>query len=164
MATLGYRCSVTSPTHKVRILLVAAVAFSSACAAKKEIELAEAPAAAVVPADGCATIREEFFADPQRLAEKLPTPRLTKGKLVPSPIPRPYPRGVIGRDGKAEIIVEVMVDTMGKADMSTFTAVKSTHPYLTRSLRNAVSKWSFEPAERRGCKVPRVFHFEGRVG
>jgi hypothetical protein len=114
------------------------------------------------PADGCATIREEYFADSLRRAEKLPTPVLVRGRLVPEPIPRPYPRGMIGPRG-AEFSVEVLVDTLGKADMRTFKVIRSTHPYITRSLRNAFSKWTFEPALRRGCKVPREFRFEGRL-
>jgi hypothetical protein len=94
--------------------------------------------------------------------DRLPAPLLKNGKLVPEPIPRPYPKGVIGKNG-AEFVVEVVVDTLGKADMKTFRVVKSTHSYLTRSLRNAFTKWTFSPAERRGCRVPRVFHYEGRV-
>lgn len=130
-----------------------------ACAAPAP---APAPAAPVSLADGCSGIRAEYFADSTRQVDRLPSPILVRGKLVPEPIPRPYPRGVIGRNG-AEFVVEVMVDTSGKADMRTFRVIKSTHPYLARSLRNAFSKWRFEPALRRGCLVPRTFHYEGRV-
>ena len=60
----------------------------------------------------------------------------------------------MGKDGKAEVCIRVLVDTLGVADMGTFTVVKSTHPTLTRSVRSAVAKWKFVPAEVSGCRVP----------
>jgi hypothetical protein len=42
--------------------------------------------------------------------------------------------------------------------MKTFTVVKSSHPTLTKSVRTAVGKWKFSPAEVGGCKVPRNFN------
>lgn len=141
--------------------MVAALLAFAACAKAPAPESVPAPVA-VAPSDGCAAIRDEFFADSLRRVDNLPAPVLKKGKLVPEPIPRPYPRGVVGRNG-AEFVVEVLVDTLGKADMKTFKVVKSSHAYLTRSLRSAFSKWTFEPSLRRGCRVPRVFHYEGRV-
>lgn len=141
-------------------MLVALAAAGCASASRRTAP--EETVATVASGDGCAAIRDEFFADSLRRVERLPAPILRKGRLVPAPIPRPYPRGVVGRDG-AEFIVEVLVDTTGRADMRTFRVVKSTHAYITRSLRTAFAKWTFEPALRRGCKVPRVFHYEGRV-
>ncbi len=154
---------MTPTTPRPTPLRPAILALLAVAACAKAPEPAPAPVAvAVAPADGCAAIRNEFFADSLHRVDNLPTPVLKKGKLVPEPIPRPYPKGVIGRNG-AEFVVEVLVDTLGKADMKTFKVIKSTHAYLTRSLRTAFSKWTFEPSLRRGCRVPRVFHYEGRV-
>ena len=50
------------------------------------------------------------------------------------------------------------------ADMGTFTVVKSSHPTLTRSVRTAVAKWKFSPAEVGGCKVPRNFNGDWVTG
>ena len=69
----------------------------------------------------------------------------------------------MGNDGKAEVRIRVMIDTLGVADMGTFT-VKSTHPTLTRSVRSAVAKWKFVPAEVSGCRVPRNFNWGAVTG
>ncbi len=53
---------------------------------------------------------------------------------------------------------------MGLADMKTFTVVKSTHPTLTRSVRTAVSKWKFTPAQVGDCKVPRDYNWAVVLG
>jgi TonB family protein len=74
------------------------------------------------------------------------------------------PPGVAGRDGVAEIRIKVLVDTTGRADMRTFKVVRSTHPTLTRSARNAVAKWKFRPAMVGGCKVPRTFNWGATAG
>lgn len=84
--------------------------------------------------------------------------------LDPPPIPRRLPRGVVGKDGRAEVRIRVLVDTLGAADMRTFTVVKATHPALTRSVRAAVAKWKFAPAEVSGCKVPRNFNWGATAG
>jgi len=70
----------------------------------------------------------------------------------------------VGKDGKAEVCIRVLVDTLGVADMGTFTVVKSTHPTLTRSVRSAVAKWKFVPAEVSGCRVPRNFNWGAVTG
>lgn len=75
----------------------------------------------------------------------------------PPPIPRRVPNSVYDKSGKAEISITVLVDTLGKADMASFTVVKTTSPRLTTSVRAAVAKWVFTPAEVMGCKVPRRY-------
>jgi hypothetical protein len=75
----------------------------------------------------------------------------------PPPIPRRVAANVYDKSGKAEVSITVVVDTLGKADMATFTVVKSTSPRLTTSVRAAVAKWVFTPAEVMGCKVPRRY-------
>ena len=52
---------------------------------------------------------------------------------------------------------QVLVDTLGKADMKTFTVVSASHPWLGTSVKSAVAKWKFAPAEVAGCKVPRNY-------
>jgi len=56
------------------------------------------------------------------------------------------------------------VDTLGKADMRTFKVVRSTHPTLSKSVHDAVAKWTFTPAVVHGCKVPRTFNWSATAG
>lgn len=99
--------------------------------------------------------REDAAADPRLEVERVPTPL----QMVPPPIRTPVPRSAVRRDGSSSLKVEVLVDTMGKADMDTFTVIESTSAWLTTGARNAISRWTFEPALRNGCKVPRHYQF-----
>ena len=111
--------------------------------------------AAPDPVVTCAEWVRRAVADPEIAVERVPSPVA----FEPAPIPKRLPKGVVGKDGKAEVRIRVLVDTLGTADMKTFTVVKSTHPTLTRSVRTAVAKWKFVPAEVSGCKVPRNFNW-----
>ncbi len=77
----------------------------------------------------------------------------------PAPIPRRPPASIYDKQGRAEIRISVLVDTLGKADMSTFTVVTTTSQRLVTSVRAAVAKWRFTPAEVMGCKVPREYRW-----
>ncbi|HEX6052011.1 MAG TPA: hypothetical protein VFZ21_22230 [Gemmatimonadaceae bacterium] len=114
--------------------------------------------ARVAPAETVVTCEEwvrRAQADPELGVDRVPAPVA----FNPAPIPRRLPKGVVGKDGKAEVRIRVVVDTLGAADMRTFAVVTSTHPTLTRSVRTAVAKWRFVPAEVGGCKVPRNFNW-----
>jgi len=78
--------------------------------------------------------------------------------MNPTPIDtKKMPKGVADKNGFYEIDFKVLVDTLGKPDMKTFTVVKTTHPWLGTSVKSAVAKWKFSPAEVAGCKVPRMY-------
>jgi hypothetical protein len=74
---------------------------------------------------------------------------LQRGKIPP---------GVIGAKG-AVIKADVIIDTLGRADMTTFKIIQSTHPWLTAQVKSAIPRWKYTPAELAGCKVARVYHF-----
>jgi hypothetical protein len=69
-----------------------------------------------------------------------------------------FPPNVVGPKG-AVIKADVIIDTLGRADMSTFTIVKSSHPWLSAHVKSVLPKWQCSPAELAGCKVARVYHF-----
>jgi hypothetical protein len=83
---------------------------------------------------------------------------------IPAPIAqRPpalakVPPGVVGRKG-AVIKADVIIDTLGRADMGTFKIVESSHPWLSAHIKGVLPKWKYTPAELAGCKVARVYHF-----
>jgi hypothetical protein len=116
-----------------------------------------APAGATV---SCAEWVRRAAASPELDVERVPAPVA----YDPPPIPRRLPPGVVGRDGRAEVRIKVVVDTLGRADMRTFRVVRSTHPKLTASVRHAVARWKFQPAEVGGCKVPRIFNWGAVAG
>lgn len=112
------------------------------------------------PSDPCTSAREDAALDPRLDVERVPTPV----KMVPAPIRRPVPRTALRRDGSSVIRVEVLVDTLGKPDMSTFKVLESSHAWFTTGARNAIAKWTFEPALRNGCKVARYYQFAASSG
>lgn len=133
---------------------LALVALTAACAGTAQPTTRNAQILAP-PADSCVLAREDAAADPRLEVERVPTPL----QMVPPPIRRPVPRSAVRRDGSSSLKVEVLVDTLGKPDMSTFNVIESTSAWLTTGARNAISRWTFEPALRNGCKVPRFYQF-----
>jgi hypothetical protein len=43
--------------------------------------------------------------------------------------------------------------------MTTFAVIESTSAWLTTGARQAIARWTFEPALLYGCKVPRYYQF-----
>lgn len=107
------------------------------------------------PADSCVLAREDAAANPRLDVERVPTPV----RMQPPPIRTPVPRTALRRDGSSALRVEVLVDTLGKPVMSTFSVIESTSAWLTDGARRAIAQWTFEPALRNGCKVPRYYQF-----
>ena len=141
------KCSVR------RIPLAAVLLSIAACSHQATPDTSVTPVR-IVAADSVVTCSDwvrRAVADPEMGVEQVPAPVAFK----PAPIPRPIPKGVLGKDGKAEVRIRVLVDTLGAADMATFTVIKSTSPTLTKLVRTAVAKWTFSPARVSGCKVPR---------
>jgi outer membrane biosynthesis protein TonB len=107
------------------------------------------------PRDPCELAREDAALDPRLDVERVPSPV----KMEPAPIRRPVPRSVLRRDGSSVIRIEVLVDTLGKPDMTTFAVLESSHAWFTNGAKAAIAKWTFEPATRGGCKVARYYQF-----
>jgi outer membrane biosynthesis protein TonB len=84
--------------------------------------------------------------------------------MVPAPIPVRSMPAAVRRAKYSEVRVSVMVDTLGRADMSTFKVLTSTHPWLGTSVKSAVAKWTFVPAQVAGCKVPRSWKWGVTAG
>jgi hypothetical protein len=143
--------------------LVSLLAGTAACSGgKAAVDESVQPVrmAAPDPVVTCSEWVQRAVADPEIAVERVPEPIA----FDPAPIPRPLPKGVVGKDGTAEVRIRVLIDTSGTADMRTFAVVKSTHPTLTKSVRAAVAKWKFVPAEVGGCKVPRNFNWAAVTG
>lgn len=107
------------------------------------------------PKDLCELAREDAAADPRLEVERVPTPIA----MSPAPIRRNPPRSALRRDGSSSLKVEVLIDTLGKADMTTFSMIESTSAWLTTGAKQAIARWTFEPALLNGCKVPRYYQF-----
>lgn len=132
------------------IVVVAVIAAACAAAPRTRDAAMIAP-----PADSCVLARENAALDPRLEVERVPTPI----RMQPPPIRRPVPRTALRRDGSSALKVEVLVDTLGKPDMTTFKVIESTSAWLTTGARTALARWTFEPALLNGCKVARYYVF-----
>jgi hypothetical protein len=113
----------------------------------------------IKPGD-CPEALRRASADVDMPVDRLPSPRA----LVPAPLPgKSMPPEV--RTAKYNAVkITVVVDTLGRADMKTFSVVRSTHPWLAASVKSAVARWKFTPAEVAGCRVPRQFEWGATSG
>ena len=111
------------------------------------------PEQPIAPGD-CPEALRRAAAKPDLAVDRIPSPVVAK----PAPLQRP-PRSALNKDGSAEIKVDILIDTLGRADMKTFTVVSSSNKWLTDNVKSVLPKWTFSPAELAGCKVPRVYHF-----
>ena len=149
-------------TTRNRLICLVAVFAAARCGGKPAADPSVKPARMAAP-DAVVTCQEwvqRAVADPQIGVERVPSPIA----LEPAPFPKRLPKGVLDKRGRGEVHIRVLVDTLGAPDMRTFTVVKSSHPTLTRSVRTAVAKWKFVPAEVGGCKVPRNFNGDWVAG
>jgi outer membrane biosynthesis protein TonB len=148
-----------SSSHSYRQLAFTVAAFAliltAACATAPKPEVGTNAQLLEPPKDPCVLAREDAALNPRLDVERVPTPI----KMDPAPIRRPVPRSALRRDGSSVIKVEVLVDTLGKPDMSTFAVIESSNVWFTNGAKAAIAKWKFEPALRNGCKVPRFYLF-----
>ena len=71
--------------------------------------------------------------------------------------PRPhYPEDFQVRAHGGEVEIQFVVDTTGRADMSTFKTLNTTDQSVTESVRDALPSMRFYPAESDGRKVRQV--------
>lgn len=59
-------------------------------------------------------------------------------------------------DGKGEVLIQVAVDSTGRADPTTFRVIHSPHPALTGAVERALSEFRFQPALKDGRPVRQL--------
>src|SRR5881227_1389591 len=95
----------------------------------------------------CVEARRRAALQPDLEVERIPAPVAMK----PAPFQN-VPETALRKDGSAEIKIDVVIDTLGRADMKTFKVVKVSNKWFTSNVRGVIGKWSFTPALLAGCK------------
>ena len=72
-----------------------------------------------------------------------------------NPAPR-YPDMLRSANVEGEVLAQFVVDTTGRADMSTFKVLKSSHDLFTNAVRATLPNMRFYPAEIGGRKVKQL--------
>ena len=67
-----------------------------------------------------------------------------------------YPDMLRSANVEGEVLAQFVVDTTGRADMGTFTVLKSTHYLFTNAVKSALPNMRFHPAEVGGRKVKQL--------
>lgn len=125
-----------------------------------DVPVRVAPAANAVKFGDCREALRRAAERPDLDVDRLPSPRAYR----PAPIDMKTMPPEVRSAKFSEVRVTVLVDTLGHADMKTFSVVKTTHPWLAASVKSAVAKWRFTPAELAGCKVPRTYKWGATSG
>ncbi|HEU4996268.1 MAG TPA: hypothetical protein VFT29_15735 [Gemmatimonadaceae bacterium] len=104
----------------------------------------------------CAEARKRAADKPDLDVDRLPSPVRQK-----PPVFQQMPANVKSQvDRKGAVVkVDVIVDTLGRADMKTFKVVEASNPWLAENVKSVLTAWRFSPAQLAGCKVARVYKF-----
>ncbi len=144
-----------------RVTSLALVALLGACANNPdpepemvpELAVRIAPPVGALQPGDCPEAVRRAVEKPNIEVDRLATPRANLGTALQD---KAMPAAV-RRSKYNDVRVSVLIDTLGKADMTTFTVVKTTHPWLATKFKSSVAKWTFDPAQLAGCKVPRLW-------
>lgn len=104
----------------------------------------------------CAEANRRALANPDLDVDSVPRPVTQRPRAfanMPSAV-----KTQLSAKGSS-VKVDVVVDTLGRADMRTFKVVETSHPWLAQNLKSTIPSWTFRAARLAGCRVPRVFHF-----
>ncbi|HVA56699.1 MAG: energy transducer TonB [Gemmatimonadaceae bacterium] len=77
-------------------------------------------------------------------------------EMAPGNQPPHYPDVLRSANVEGEVIASFVVDTNGRADMSTFKVIKSTHDLFVQAVKNALRDYRFYAAEIGGHKVKQL--------
>lgn len=131
----------------------------SAChrnAGLEEIPAKPMPASASVAYGDCLSARKRAAEKPDLDVDRLPVPirqRPAAFRTMPASV-----RSQVDKKG-AVVKIEVVIDTLGRADMRTFKVVEATDAWFADNLRTILPDWRFSSARLAGCKVRRVYKF-----
>ena len=146
-----------------RSAALGAALFLAACTPPPKPAPPPAPEPVLANSDLCYLVQAEVAKKPGLDVDRAPD----VVKYDPKPLLPPkggYPRNVIRRDGTTKVKVSVVVDTSGKADMTTFSVLETTHPWLADNLKGLIPKWTFTPAVKNGCRVAGLWVFTATPG
>jgi len=76
--------------------------------------------------------------------------------VAPGSNPPRYPDMLRSANVEGEVLVQFVVDTTGRVDMSQFKVLKSSHDLFTNAVKNALTQMRFFPAEIGGRKVKQL--------
>src|SRR5579885_1198758 len=128
--------------HSKLVMFFAAALAAAACSKpapepEQEITVQPSVGVRVAPAEQpvapgeCPEALRRALEKPDLAVDRIPSPVVAS----PKPLQKP-PRTALRKDGSAEVKVDVLIDTLGKADMSTFKVVTTSSPWLANNVKS----------------------------
>jgi TonB family protein len=119
---------------------------------------------------GSLSLAQDELAQHEYLLETHPAERayfefevMRQVQASPSNRPPTYPDALRGHGVQGEVLVQFVVDTTGRAEMSSFKVLRSTDMLFTTAVRNVLPDYEFTPAIKDNRKVKQLvqmpFHF-----
>ncbi len=140
--------------------LLGATVLVAACSSTPRVETTTTDARIMtgtgVTGGDCAEANRRAVENPQLDVDSVPRPVRQWKRPFPG-MPASVRREIEAKG--SNIKVDVVVDTLGRPVMNTFTVVEASHPWLVQSLKASMPAWRFRAARLSGCKVPRVYKF-----
>ncbi len=141
------------------IVGAAAGALGAACARpvaqSEEVVNVRPMTVSPIPPGDCVEARRRATAQPDLEVDRLP--KLVSGPRLFVPTPASV-KADIDKKGMS-FKADVLVDTLGKAIVSTLNVNETTNEWFPRNLRTLLPRMTFSPAMLAGCKVERVYKF-----
>jgi hypothetical protein len=136
--------------------LLALVACQHGAGLKSDMIAARPMRGSGVSFGDCGEARKRAAVKPDLDVDRLPAPVKTRPAAFQK---MPYDVKTHVDKMGATVKVDVVVDTLGRADMKTFKVVETSHSWLVENVKTVLPSWKFSPAELAGCKVRRVYKF-----
>ena len=142
------------------LLIPAAALLAAACAGSKEEVVTNArpmtAAEAALKQGDCVEARRRAAEKTDLAVDRLP--ELVRGPrpFVPTPA---QVQADIDKNGMS-FHADVVIDTLGKARVSTLRVHETSNEWFPRNLRALLPRMTFSPAMLAGCKVERVYKFQ----
>jgi len=139
------------------IVAACAVAVCAACAKPAGATLVNARPMVVAPVQpgDCVEARKRAAADPGLDVDRIPEMVSGPRPFVPTPASVQADIDQKGMSFKADVVI----DTLGKAIVSTLKVSESSNEWFPRNLKALLPRMTFSPAVLAGCKVARVYKF-----
>jgi hypothetical protein len=142
------------------LVILGATIVVAACSSAPRIETVSTDARIMtgggVTGGDCAEANRRAAENPQLDVDSVPRPVQQWKRPFPN-MPSSVRREIEAKG--SNIKVDVVVDTLGRPVMNTFTVIETSHPWLAQSYKASLPTWRFRAARLSGCKVPRVYKF-----
>jgi hypothetical protein len=139
----------------VQILLTGSILIVPAACAGKQPSDDLSPATANASSRRCEPVPDAFM----RAGPVYRDCDVDQRAVEPRPLP-PLQYSGVPKTSCSKVVIDMVVDTLGKPVVSTVTVVRSTDPQWTEAIVSNVSGLRYKPARKNGLPVQQLVRYE----